>query len=423
MNLNQPSGEQQNSTPEQAQNVSETRPYWKSKTFYTALVALALITIMSIVALTSNKNEATPQVTNSPTQTPEKPSDRIKDNSDGKLAYLVRETDNTYTLVNLESNVRENIIPGGYEIISPYLTEPTSKYLLAEKDNEIFSYNIADKTIKAVLAPNSQPLMNSNEQAHIDSSATEPNWFFIEITEYDPNEYNDFFGGPITPIKTRTYTLNAATGTLTSISNQPLYRAMNGCYKYDSKNQRLFHWKCGEGIGSSLPLSTKNLTGGNEKILISPTDFGLKADDIGPISVSYAGGSFSILSKGGIDKIIIVDAEDTSKQTYTIEGQLKNQLSEDTYPYSAVIVKQENTIIIGGGHDITLLRFNQKNEITDVKILPEPEVYANSMYIHENKLFYTVDKTKQLKSIDLKTWERDSVFSIGSGIFISLFSL
>lgn len=317
---------------------------------------------------------------------------------ENKKVYFGKGFEGKYSLVDIDSGATKDFIPAGYTIVDQHNYDIFPNYLILQKDNDLFSFNLENQLLNSLFGQFSDLKLKTNEQARVEPSITEKNKFYVVINEYNPNEEQGM-GLPI-PINTRSYFFDASVNKLESTKNI----TFGSCYKYDSKNQRFFTWPCGEGIGSSIPLSVKDLNGNNSRDIVSMQDYDLKKDDFGPVSAEYNNGVFMISEKSSLSKITVVNpvpAEPT-KDVYVVNSSVKFQLNE-TYPYSEAIDKSNNTIVIGGNNFILLLKYDGNKQIVESKYIADKEIYANFIFPYNGKIFY--QSKDALRIINLASWQ------------------
>jgi hypothetical protein len=274
----------------------------------------------------------------------------------------------------------------------------------------VYSFSLKDGSLKKIpitLAKDS--IISANP------SISEKNKLFLEIMK--PTRYSEFAGYEYT--RTKSYFYDAETNQIQSADNINLPEA---CFKYDSKYLRFFIWQCAEGLGHTLPLSVYDLKNKTTKEIITLKDFGAKNIDETFFFVSYNSGYFVIVpkSKDIFSKIIVVSPDqEITKQVFTIHSDIRKSL-EDVYPYSSLFAKDENTIVIGGGDFILLLRFNTSGEIIENKYFPEKEFYGGPIFYYNGKLYYQSKIPKSIKVINLKTWQIEKTIPSTPGYGIAL---
>lgn len=397
-----------------------------------SVIATALIAGFGIYFIMSKSVNKKDPIQNNQTQLPQSESSEtnaeepIIANEDvenqtpaiDKKIYFANGWEGKYNLFNLDTGSATEFIPNGYEIIGQHDYDPLPKFLILKKDSNLFSFELENQLVNKIFILNNL-LLKDNEQARIYPSITDKNKFFLAITEHNLSQVSDFDGSsPI--INTRSYYFDASTNNLSKANNIDL-----SCAKYDSKNQRFFTWPCGEGIGSSIPLSIAKLNGQKQKEIISLSEFGLLPDDVGRAAVEYNDGLFFAISKNSnsFDKIIVVDPkqQEPQKEVYAIADIVKSKM-EDSYPYSMALIKSQNTIVIGGDHFITLLRFKD-NQIIESKTIPEQELYANFIFPYDDTLYYQSISAKAIRSINLRTWQVERTIPIKTNEAVTLLKI
>jgi hypothetical protein len=188
----------------------------------------------------------------------------------------------------------------------------------------------------------------------------------------------------------------------------------------------MFYWLCGEGIGSSIPLSVVSADSNNDNNLeiVSLEDFGINKDDFPFVSLRNYNITFISLNIGNLSKIIVNDAaeHEISNNVYLPNKEVKMGL-EEVYPYSTLIDEENKTIVIADDGKILLLKYNDKNEIFESKYIYDEgfeAYYANFIFLHEGKLLYQT--TDSLKIINLNTWNLGKVIPNKSDEVITLIS-
>lgn len=324
-----------------------------------------------------------------------------------KAIYFGKESANNYFLVNVANGESKTFIPSGYTIVSNWGYQMFPTFLILQKDNGLYSYDVENKTVVDIFSSSENLKLNKDEEAIIHPSITEKNQFIIKIDTFDKSEVSEFDGSsPI--LSSRTYSFDASINKLVSIKNPELY----GCTRYDSKNQRFFVWPCGEGVGSSAPLSINDLTGKESKKVITQEDFNFNKDYNPPAFIQYSNGLFFASDTyPSLSKIIVVDSKlvNPEKETYTIRQESQDQIAKlpsqinQSPPNSVSIDKSQNTIIIGYSYFILLLRFDTNNQIVESKDITEPYFYGNSIFVNNGKLYYQTEDA--IRVVNLNTWQ------------------
>jgi hypothetical protein len=316
------------------------------------------------------------------------------------IYFGVGSNEDGYFLINVETGEKQPFIPEGYEIVSTWDYQLFPTFLILKKDSDLYVYNVKDKTIDSVVGSDNSLKLKKNEVARVYSSITEKDKFIITIDTLDLSQVSEFDGSsPV--LSSRTYTLEASTKVLASISNPKLN---DGCAQYDSKHQRFFTWPCGEGIGSATPLSITDMNGNLQSTILTALDFGLTTDDWAPLH--YQNGLFLAVSDQPNPRIIGIDSTSLApvKESYsTRDDTIKAQLSDMMPPYSMSKDEQTHTLIFGGSDSVLLLRFDDQRHITQSTVIPDREIYANFIFVHDGKLYYHA--TDNIRIVNLTTWE------------------
>lgn len=329
--------------------------------------------------------------------------------------YFGKGSQGKYSLVNVQTGNVQDFIPSGYVLLNQtdYQTFPT--FLILQKDNDLYSYSVENKIVSSIFGSFNDLKLKKNEQARVYPSITEKDKFIIQIDTLDLSQISEYDGSsPV--LSTRTYSFDAAINKVAAITNVKL----DGCFAYDSKNQRFFVWPCGEGIGSAAPLSISDLNGNIKNQIITAKDFGMNNDNL--IHIEFKNGLFLALRNDDNIKVIVLNPalENLSKEIYTATAQVNSQIS-DLYAYSMAIDRSANTLIIGGSDYILLLRFDENKQITQSAYIPDREIYANFIFPNEGKLYYQAKDN--IRVIDLNSWKIDkSIPSVGSFQEITLFA-
>lgn len=331
------------------------------------------------------------------------PSSTLPENVESidKKVYFGGGIDGEYSFLNIENEEVKAIIPSGYKIVSQHNYDVFPDYFILQRDGDLFSFKLEGRVINSI--PNLK--LGQDERASIEPSITEKDKFHILINEYDPNEESDF--GFYSPVSTRSYFFDASLNNLDQAKTIDLY----DCYKYDSKNKRIFTWYCGEGAGYTIPLFVSDLDGGNLREIVSTEDYGLQKDDLGPVYANYNNGAFIVLEKAKPTKITVVNptGKELVKEVYSIDDDVRSQL-KDSLPYSVAIDRDNRTIVIGGGNFILLLKYNDNNKIIESKYFEDSEIYANFIFPYNGKIIY--QSKNVLKVINTSSWQIEKTMPI-----------
>ncbi len=318
-----------------------------------------------------------------------------------KEIYFGTRLNGEYSFLNIKNEEVEVIIPSGYKIVSQHNYDVFPDYFILQRDGDLFSFKLEGRVINSI--PNLK--LGQDERASIEPSITEKDKFHILINEYDPNEESDF--GFYSPVSTRSYFFDASLNNLDQAKTIDLY----DCYKYDSKNKRIFTWYCGEGAGYTIPLFVSDLDGSNLREIVSTEDYGLQKDDLGPVYANYNNGAFMVLEKAKPTKITVVNpiGKELVKEVYSIDDNVRYQL-KDSLPYSVAIDRDNRTIVIGGGNFILLLKYNDNNKIIESKYFEDSEIYANFIFPYNGKIIY--QSKDVLKVINTSSWQIEKTMPI-----------
>ncbi|MBU1178396.1 hypothetical protein KJ903_04240 [Patescibacteria group bacterium] len=324
-----------------------------------------------------------------------------------------------YSFINVATDENKDLIPAGYEIASQYSYNPFPSYIILQKDSSLFAYSLEDKAINKISL---EPL-KSSELISLDHSISEPSKFYLEIS--DTEEELGMYGYKV--VGSRKYFLDASSNQVKAADDLKLPGVGDffGCHQYDSKYDRFFVWPCGEGVGSSIPLSIVEVDDLREQQILAFSEFGMPDDSAGMVDLEYDGRYFLAVPKGGADKIIVVDPHqlEPKKEVYTVSEEVKSQIADKSRPYATAISVKTSTIVIGGGDFITLLRFDKDKQIIASKIIPEDKLYANFIFVDNNKLYYQAKESRSLRVVNLESWEIEKTISVEPDEETTLFSV
>ena len=299
--------------------------------------------------------------------------------STSRVIYFGKGRDGNYAKIDTLTEQSKELILAGYSLLG--------QHGFLQKGSYLYSYNLDNKLLNSVFAFDGLKLQ-SDEKASVDPSITEKDKFIIRIDKFDYSQSPSEFLGTYPIISTRTYTFNASINQLIKISNFNLASSNSTCSKYDSKNQRYFKWLCGEGIGSSVPLSTVNLNGLSEQVIVSDENSSVEVQNslfIVPQS-KYTGNSFTFT------QFTVVDPQFSTptKSVYAVDDFVQSNIAEThgISAYSIAIDQSSNKIIIGGNSFILLLHHNSNNLVTGYAYIPDAAIYANFIFVDNGKLYY-----------------------------------
>ncbi|MFH2105369.1 MAG: hypothetical protein ABII72_03995 [Parcubacteria group bacterium] len=336
-----------------------------------------------------------------------------------KSVYFGLGREGEYSFINVATDENKDLIPAGYEIASQYSYNPFPSYIILQKDDSLFTYSLEDEAINKISL---EPL-KSSEKISLDHSISEPSKFYLEIS--DTEEELGMYGYKV--VGSRKYFLDASSNQVKAADDLKLPGVGDffGCHQYDSKYDRFFVWPCGEGVGSSIPLSIVEIDDLQEQQILAFSEFGMSDDSAGMVDLEYDGRYFLAVPKGGADKIIVVDPHqlEPKKEVYTVSEQVKDQIVDKSRPYATAISVKTNTIVIGGGDFITLLRFDKDKQIIASKIIPEDKLYANFIFVDNNRLYYQAKESRSLRVVNLESWEIEKTISVEPDEETTLFSV
>ena len=368
------------------------------------------------------RNEFSQKTTSAPSKAASTPSPLVTEPTFSlppeEDIYFGQGYNGQYTLTDVQTGETQAFLPEGYTIENQYSYSQFPTFLILSKNNDLFSYNLQNKTLKSVKTDPSVQFLRSDEDVHLYPSITEKDKFFIHIHTHDPPAIDESGMGLPPVLSSRSYFFDA---TQHALAQAPVLSDIDTmCAEYDSKNSRFFTWPCGEGIGTSLPLIAVSIDIGKHIEVISLEEFGLTKDDVGAVGVHRSNGLFFATDKGGTPKVVVLnpDKEVSVKDTYIVSEQVRPQID---YPYSVGISPEARTIIIGGSNNLLLMRFDENNNIFESKSLSDPEVYANFIFTYKGRMYY--QGKDQLRVINLATWEVERSFSGNRGGEVTLFSL
>lgn len=389
----------------------------ENKNKMTAIVAVCVLATALVVGagvyFFINKSPKQPETNNTlpnetVSQTPETPATN-------KTVYFGKGSEGKYFLVNVQTGETQVFIPAGYTLLNQWDYQIFPTFLILQKDNDLYSYSVENKITTSIFGSFNDLKLKKNEQARVFASMTEKDKFIIRIDTLDLSQVSEFDGSsPV--LSTRTYSFDASTNKLVSITNGKF----DGCAEYDSKNQRFFTWPCGEGIGSASPLSISDLNGNIKSQVITAKDFGAANDDL--IHIEFKNGLFFALNNSKDIKILVLNPTlaNPSKEIYVATAQVNSQIS-DISTYSMGIDRSTNTLIIGGNSYILLLRFDGNKQITQSTYIPDKEIYANFIFPNAGKLYYQAKDN--IRVVNLSSWQIEkSIPSSGSFSEITLFA-
>lgn len=308
-------------------------------------------------------------------------------------------TEGSYWLVNIDSGTKTNFLPGGYTVLSPESYQPFPTYLILQKSNELYSYQVSTKENRKINGLR----LASNQTAYVEPSISEKGQFLILISSADPNHEPGM--GEMPPLDRTAYRYYAESN---SLSNQiiPVEKIQSSCRVYDSVKNQLYTWICQEGIGSTTPLATVNIASGTEQTVIARSD--PEAPEYN--QVRYNNHQFFISDVSTVNesklKVVTTNFSQPTIETYTtlksVPGLEQKVTDTINNPYGIAQDSSTTTFVVGKSQTIVLLRYNAQKEIIDYKEIDEPEIYPNYLFTYEGKLYYQGKDGTRV--VNLRTW-------------------
>lgn len=313
------------------------------------------------------------------------------------------------SFINLQNEERQNFVPDGYELVSYQHGTDFPEYLIFKKNSKLYRYTVkthdlAEMNIRAI-APDERP--------HVSLSVNDKKEFLITINKGRPVEGMIDFEID----STQRFFYHAADNTSEEASNTyKIVENHTGCRLYDSKNERMFTWPCGEGIGSAGPIMAFDLKTQKETPFITNGDLGLKEDDTFRVWFDHGGFSletgywgdktttttFSFADITGTKPHIttFVFSEDFQKK---IDALGKVNLAS---PYSILWIKEKSILAIGFANGVYLATIDGKGNLSDAVKLNDDRSYVNYMYTLGNKLYYLTQNGIRVIDLDKKELEK-----------------
>lgn len=347
-----------------------------------------LKTTSSTTSVTSAVTSSTPA--SEPTSTP----------AAKNKTYFAKGSNGKYSLIDVTTGGTKDFTPSGYSIVDQHNYSQFPSYLILEKEKQLYSYDIVTKEVKKI----NINAFSLGQQPRLSPSISEKDKFYIEIETVESNDF-----GP-TVTKTKGYFLDAKTSQVGENNDTQIPNEIgSNCYQYDSKYTRFFDWRCGEGIGSATPLTVYDYTTKTSKEVVAGAGDGLKLE--------YNNGEFLVISYSGTDgrggsylsTIARVKSDkDMTKDIYTVSDEIKSQTADSAY--SAMIIGGKNLLVMGGAKSILLIGYDSNKKLTSVKSLPEPNIYANSVFSDGEKLYYKSSDTIKVVNLDTKQVEKSFTY-------------
>jgi len=390
------------------------------------LITLAIIILG--ISLSGCNNSTTPENNNSDTsgileeietvdiseETTTEESTEDANNNSRETIYFASGEENTFLLTNTETGDTEDLIPAGFELVSPYSYDNYPSTLILKKEDNLYTYNLETEEYLSIL--NSDDLkLNENEGARIYPSRTSDQDFYLYIYETDPNGEMGMGGYPL--VNEREYFYSLENNSL-SESNFEIHQ-VGGCIEYDSVNARFLRWYCGEGAGTTLPIVSFDLDGENETELISTADFGLEEDSI-EAGAEYNNGQIIAYGKTNLNQIWTIDFsnKELDIKKYVVNESTSSEIT--SHPYSIIQNPGQKAFIIGTANEVHILNYEDL-EINNLTTLAENRGYLNFIFSNKDKLYYDSSAHPGLTIIDLNdpTQTKPLTLKVRSGLFLT----
>jgi len=378
----------------------------KPKTLFLLLFFLIVVFLAAFAYFRyqTNLSSKTNLTISSPSQVPISPSSSVEAN---KKTYLGLSFGKKYFLVDFETGEKKEFLPAGYTLVNQHDYYPFPEYLFLQKEKQLFFFSLKNQKLSNLSELFPELNLEQGEEFRIFPSISEKDKFYISIEKYEPLPAESI--GISKPVGVRAYFFDASQKKLTNSKAGHL----EDCYIYDSKNRRFFAWKCGEGIGNSVPLYISSLDGNKLAELVSLKDYGYSEENLGAVDVLHNNEDFILLNPEKFSEITVINTinENIQKEIYRPSASL----TIDTFPpYSAAIDRENKTIVIGGADRILLLRYNNNNQIIESKSLPEKEVYAGFIFLHQGKLIYKSKDGSQkvIRIVNLSNFQKEKTIPL-----------
>jgi len=297
---------------------------------------------------------------------------------------------------NTETEAETEMFSDEYEVIAArtYANNPPS--ILVRKENQLFDYDTKTEALERIQMND----LKESERIHASVSITDDTQFKLAV--FDTEETDGMYGYNV--IASRYYFYDSVNNVLESIEDEAVMDLLtwnSGCSEYDSVNGRIFTWPCGEGIGSAPPISVYDIETGESEEIVSIDEFG---NEYGA-KVRYRDGQFIVISRrydndndSYTPKILTI--EPTEELTFT-EYTFDPELVYGASIYGAMHLPDKNIFVIGGGYDITFLKYNTENEIYEMNKIDLGAAYVNFLfydgehiYIYFSGTIYQIDPEK-----------------------------
>jgi len=327
-----------------------------------------------------------------------------------KKPVFLSKNKNKYYLSNQKA---QSIIPQGYQVLNEDVSINNSRYLILQKGQKVFTYNLKTKKIKNFALPKDK--LANNEDIYIYQSISNPDTFLVAIIV--PGDISDMeFGIRPEPKNVTTYFYYADTDKTGFTSTDfKLPNTNLNCIKYDSVGERIVYWGCEEN-SSFLPLTFYGTNNHEDDFVLSVDNFGLKDDEEDQVEIGYSNQSFVVVNKkNGVFKIInttVQNLEDLDSYkinpiTYNMPADIKNAIFKDSdycYPY----FNQSNKVLIANrDNKIYFVKYdeNKKAILTKKAEFKPSKDDFGGYYIsvnNDNSHIYS-SANQKLLSVNLKT--------------------
>ena len=367
----------------------------------TAIVSANFIANLVLVGCSTQNTQqaATPQKDNVTTQ--QSSQTQQAEQKTGSYAYVEK---NITKAINLQTGEITTLLPKEYEIINQHGYGDLPEYFIVQKEETLLAYNIRNKTFQPITI---NPVIKEKARAWVYPSITEKNKFIIQINHGKP--VDGMYDFEIKSIEEFTYDAN--TNTIQKIqATESAAGAYSTCKEYDSKNDKIYFWLCGEGIGSSAPLISFDLKTRKETTLASESELGI-TDDLF-VHVWFNQGKFYLQPESWFKdekfgKIMVVETSGKTpiKTMYTFTGEtfekIKQLKETGVFPYSMMQVKEKNSFIIGMAAGVIVMKYDDQKRCTDITVTHEDAIYLNFLSTDGNAFYYK--GRNSLKTVDLES--------------------
>lgn len=319
----------------------------------------------------------------------------------GSYAYV---EENITKAINLQTREITPLFSKEYEIINQHGYGDLPEYFILQKEETLLAYDLGNKTFQPITI---NPVIKEKARAWVYPSITEKNKFIIQINHGKP--VDGMYDFEIKSIEEFIY--DADTNTIQKIqATQSAAGAYSTCKEYDSKNNRIYRWFCGEGIGSSGPLMTIDLQTREETTIASESEFGITDDQF--VSVWFNQGKFYLQPQSWFKdekfaKIMVVETngQTPNKTMYTFTGETFEKIRQlketGVFPYSMMQVEEKNSFVIGMAAGVIVMKYDDQKRFNEVTVIHDDAIYLNFLSSDGNAFYYKGHNS--LKAVDLET--------------------